>query len=232
MKKILYFTAFAFLAMGMASCDKDDAGTDNNDGGGSGETSQVVTGEYIVDTVLDVASGTEGTSTFTVSADNGQYLVEQMLGVDGIPFIFNYSETDAALMSDGTMMYNGQKQQVTGYWLGVSDETGEITQAILFASFITQDGGMMQPIIIYTDPQTGELTEFGSNLYLRVCPAWLDENGDMQVDPNSGKVKCGITVGSKTQFVAAGASLSSVRPASQKLTLAPVAPVRATEVNF
>lgn len=234
MKKILYFAAFAFLAMGMTSCDKDENGTNDGGGGGTEETSQVVTGEYIVDidTVLDVASGTEGTSTFTVSADNGQYLVEQLLDIDGIPFIFNYSETDAALMSNGTMKYNGQEQQATGYWLGVSDEAGEITQAILFASFITQDGGMMQPIIIYTDPQTGELTEFGSNLYLLVCPAWLDENGEMQVDPNSGKVKCGITVGSKTQFVAAGASLSSVRPASQKLTLAPVAPVRATEVNF
>lgn len=229
MRKIFYFFAtLAFLAIGMVSCDKDE---DNNNGGGDGNPG-LVTGEYLVDTVTDVASGTEGTSTFSVSQkDDNTYLLEELLGVSGLPMISTYSSEDGVLMSDGQMEYMGKLQQVTGYWYGFSDsESGEVTQAILLASFISQDGGMMQPIIINTDKETGELTDFGSNLYLLVCPAYLDDAGMLQVDPNSGKVKCGITIGSKVTKVAATTSLSNVFRAP--IVLAPVAPVRAENIVF
>lgn len=227
MKKILYFAALAFLAMGMASCDKDETGTEGG-GNGGGQTSQVVTGEYTVETVLDVSTSTFGTSSFTVTAYNGRYLLDKFFGYAGLPFIFTYS--GGTLQSEGKILYDGKEMPATGTWLGLADETGEITQAILFASFITQDGGMMQPIIINVDPATGELSDFASNLYLLICPAWLDESGMMQVDPNNGKVKSGFEIGAKIQKAAETASLSSVR--HNALRIAPNTMVRATEVNF
>ena len=235
MKKIFYFATLAFLAMGMVACDKDndepnpDPTPGPNPGGGDGV--ELVTGDYVVSMYTDAEGTASEDLMLKVSGQNGAYTLENLFNIGGISLICTYSATDGTLTTDGSFEVSGQTSQVFGYYWGLENsQTGEVSQAFAILSFIDPQGkAVADPMIIYTNKETGELAEFGSNLMLLLAPAHLEGTGDQQqlvVDEENAQIAGVIVTGMPLSRVSATTSLSSVLRAP--MTIAPVAPV---EVN-
>ena len=233
MKKIFYFATLAFLAMGMVACDKDndepnpDPTPGPNPGGGDGV--ERVTGDYVVSMYTDAEGTASEDLMLKVSGQNGAYTLENLFNIGGISLICTYSATDGTLTTDGSFEVSGQTSQVFGYYWGLENsQTGEVSQAFAILSFIDpQASAVADPMIIYTNQETGELAEFGSNLMLLLAPAHLEGTGDQQqlvVDEENAQIAGVIVTGMPLSRVSATTSLSSVLRAP--MTIAPVAPVK------
>lgn len=233
MKKIFYFATLAFLAMGMVACDKDnDEPTPGptpgpNPGGGDGV--ELVTGDYVVSMYTDAEGTASEDLMLKVSGQNGAYTLENLFKIGRISLICTYSATDGTLTTDGSFEVNGKTSKVFGYYWGLENsQTGEVSQAFAILSFIDPQGkAVADPMIIYTNKETGELAEFGSNLMLLLAPAHLEGTGDQQqlvVDEKNAQIAGVIVTGMPLSRVSATTSLSSVLRAP--MTIAPVAPVK------
>ena len=160
-----------------------------------------------------------------VSGQNGAYTLENLFNIGGISLICTYSATDGTLTTDGSFEVSGQTSQVFGYYWGLENsQTGEVSQAFAILSFIDpQASAVADPMIIYTNQETGELAEFGSNLMLLLAPASL-QNNQLVVDEDNAQIAGVIVTGMPLSRVSATTSLSSVLRAP--MTIAPVAPVK------
>ena len=227
MKKIFYFATLAFLAMGMVACDKDndDPNPNPNPNPGGGDGVELVTGDYVVSMYTDAEGTASEDLMLKVSGQNGAYTLENLFNIGGISLICTYSATDGTLTTDGSFEVNGQTSQVFGYYWGLENsQTGEVSQAFAILSFIDpQASAVADPMIIYTNQETGELAEFGSNLMLLLAPASL-QNNQLVVDEDNAQIAGVIVTGMPLSRVSATTSLSSVLRAP--MTIAPVAPVK------
>ncbi|WP_300108369.1 hypothetical protein [uncultured Alistipes sp.] len=229
MKKIFYFATLAFLAMGMVACDKDNdepnPGPTPGPTPGGGDGVELVTGDYVVSMYTDAEGTASEDLMLKVSGQNGAYTLENLFNIGGISLICTYSATDGTLTTDGSFEVSGQTSQVFGYYWGLENsQTGEVSQAFAILSFIDPQGNAVaDPMIIYTNKETGELAEFGSNLMLLLAPASL-QNNQLVVDEENAQIAGVIVTGMPLSRVSATTSLSSVLRAP--MTIAPVAPVK------
>ena len=229
MKKIFYFATLAFLAMGMVACDKDydepNPGPTPGPTPGGGDGVELVTGDYVVSMYTDAEGTASEDLMLKVSGQNGAYTLENLFNIVGISLRCTYSATNGTLTTDGSFEVSGQTSQVFGYYWGLENsQTGEVSQAFAILSFIDPQGNAVaDPMIIYTNKETGELAEFGSNLMLLLAPASL-QNNQLVVDEENAQIAGVIVTGMPLSRVSATTSLSSVLRAP--MTIAPVAPVK------